>query len=120
MIRKAASATPVANQREVFVHICSAAPMPIRHAFENPGIAGRGMELRRVKCRESYPTPAAKYERGTSMPYQADSDRATIALNKTTKAWGLSIYRLCLSREKLYCPLDSSPYPESFYDQRFS
>jgi hypothetical protein len=54
------------------------------------------------------------------MPYQAHSHRATIALNKTTKAWGISILSPVLWREKLYCHLDSSPYPESSYDQKFS
>jgi hypothetical protein len=54
------------------------------------------------------------------MPYQAHSYRAMTALSKTTNAWALSILSPALSREKLYCHLDSSPYPESSYDQRFS
>jgi hypothetical protein len=54
------------------------------------------------------------------MPYQAHSYRATIALNKTTKAWGISILSPCCRAEKLYCRLDSLLYPESSYDKKFS
>jgi hypothetical protein len=54
------------------------------------------------------------------MPYQAHLYRATIALNKTAKPWGIRILSPVLLREKLYCHLVSLPYSESSSDKKFS